>query len=273
VCVAADGATDGDAALGECLDQCPADPEKVAPGACGCGRVDEDLDGDAVAECPLAHWALDGNASDRVGGFDGDELNGVTYVPGRSGQAADLSADGGNKAHIRVASDAPDATTPGTLNPDSVSLSLWMRGTGSPATPFERGRPCLNYYGLRLVGTTLHGEFNPGTNWCSSMISVSAPIDTSAWQHIVFTVERSANRTQISLRLYVNGVLAASGDAPGSFPNDTGDQLRPLVMGRNYIEATGGTDSVQPFYGQLDDVRIYPGALSPSQAAGLYASY
>jgi hypothetical protein len=231
------------------------------------------VDGDTIAECPLAHWAFDGDASDRAGQFDGEELDGVTYVPGRTGQAVDLSTSVGAKPHVRVASDAPDSVTPGTLNPDSVSVALWMRGTASGGRPFERGRPCLNYYGLRLAGTTLYGELNSGTDWCASTVAVSAEIDTGTWQHIVLTVERSASQAQASLRLYVNGVLAASSDFSGAFPNDTPDQLRYVVMGRNYIDPEGGTTSIQPYYGQLDDVRIYAGALSPSQVAGLFARY
>ena len=39
---------------GVCLttvDQCPADADKIEPGACGCGRPDEDSDGDDSADC------------------------------------------------------------------------------------------------------------------------------------------------------------------------------------------------------------------------------
>ncbi len=39
-----DGTTD-------CSDGCPLDPNKAAPGACGCGILDTDTDGDAVPDC------------------------------------------------------------------------------------------------------------------------------------------------------------------------------------------------------------------------------
>ncbi len=41
---------DGDL-LGDACDGCPADPAKSAPGLCGCGVKDEDLDEDGVADC------------------------------------------------------------------------------------------------------------------------------------------------------------------------------------------------------------------------------
>ena len=32
-------------------DRCPDDPNKLAPGICGCGIPDDDSDGDGVADC------------------------------------------------------------------------------------------------------------------------------------------------------------------------------------------------------------------------------
>jgi hypothetical protein len=36
---------------GDCLDGCPNDPLKIAPGICGCGVADTDSDGDGTADC------------------------------------------------------------------------------------------------------------------------------------------------------------------------------------------------------------------------------
>ncbi len=49
-CGVADFDTDGDGVL-DCFDECPTDPEKTAPGGCGCGFLDIDSDGDQVADC------------------------------------------------------------------------------------------------------------------------------------------------------------------------------------------------------------------------------
>ena len=42
--------TDGDGAS-DCIDGCPNDPAKTAPGICGCGVADTDSDGDGTANC------------------------------------------------------------------------------------------------------------------------------------------------------------------------------------------------------------------------------
>lgn len=49
-CGNADTDSDGDGTA-DCVDGCPADATKTAPGACGCGVPDTDGDGDGVADC------------------------------------------------------------------------------------------------------------------------------------------------------------------------------------------------------------------------------
>jgi uncharacterized lipoprotein YddW (UPF0748 family) len=49
-CGASDADTDGDGTA-DCIDQCPSDPNKTAPGICGCGAADADMDMDGVPDC------------------------------------------------------------------------------------------------------------------------------------------------------------------------------------------------------------------------------
>jgi hypothetical protein len=49
-CGVADTDTDGDGTA-NCNDGCPNDPNKIAPGICGCGVADTDTDGDGTADC------------------------------------------------------------------------------------------------------------------------------------------------------------------------------------------------------------------------------
>jgi hypothetical protein len=254
-------------------DECPSDPEKTAPGVCGCGE--EDLIGETGAPfCLIAHWKFEGDARDEFERSHGEEMGAVTYVEGPSGLAVDLTRGTSKaKSHIRVATDAPDTVTPGLLNPDSVSLAMWIRGKAEFGRIFERGKPCMNHYGCRLEYSNLTCELNPNTEYCESIVKVSAAVDTERWQHVVFTVERSPDNTELRLRLYINGVLADSHAETGSFPNNTADQQRYLVMGRHYLNVNGGNSDLNPYYGQLDDVRIYNGPLTSKQAKALFKSY
>ncbi|MBS1582350.1 MAG: T9SS type A sorting domain-containing protein, partial [Bacteroidetes bacterium] len=49
-CGTADTDSDGDGTA-DCNDGCPNDPNKIAPGICGCGTADTDTDGDGTADC------------------------------------------------------------------------------------------------------------------------------------------------------------------------------------------------------------------------------
>jgi hypothetical protein len=49
-CGVSDVDTDGDGTP-DCIDGCPSDPNKIAPGQCGCGVSDVDTDGDGTADC------------------------------------------------------------------------------------------------------------------------------------------------------------------------------------------------------------------------------
>ena len=49
-CGVADTDTDGDGTP-DCNDNCPSDPNKTEPGICGCGTPDMDTDGDGTADC------------------------------------------------------------------------------------------------------------------------------------------------------------------------------------------------------------------------------
>lgn len=72
---------DGDGLPDDC-DGCPTDPLKSSPGSCGCGVLDQDADGDGLADC------VDGD-------LDGDGVaNGDDPAPGDRFRCRDQDADG-----------------------------------------------------------------------------------------------------------------------------------------------------------------------------------
>ena len=83
-CVGADADSDG---TPDCLDLCPADPQKVIPGICGCGELDTDSDLDGTPDC----------AEDCGGEADGTVVaSGISCGTGACGAIlGDITCEGG----------------------------------------------------------------------------------------------------------------------------------------------------------------------------------
>ena len=83
--VALDGDGDG---TPDCTDGCVSDPDKTAPGICGCGISDDDNDGDGVADCS------DACAGSGTTDEDGDGIcDGIDNCP-RVSNAGQADSDG-----------------------------------------------------------------------------------------------------------------------------------------------------------------------------------
>lgn len=83
-------------------DQCPGDPNKTAPGQCGCGTPDTDTDGDGVADCNDqcpglndAIYAVDPDGDGVLSCYDGCPNDGNKTSPGVCGCGVpDTDSDG-----------------------------------------------------------------------------------------------------------------------------------------------------------------------------------
>ena len=85
-------------ATAKVIDNCPSDPNKLNPGACGCGVVDLDTDKDGIADCNDTDDDGDGVADVD----DCDPLNAA--VGGKTTYYADLDGDGKGDPNMSVQS-------------------------------------------------------------------------------------------------------------------------------------------------------------------------
>ena len=100
-------------------------------------------------------------------------------------------------------------------------------------------------------------------NWVvgDGVLSVNAGFagfGLNQWHHAVGVVDRSANQ----IRLYIDGVLRSTASIAG-FGNLDGGGVTELIIGAS-------NSGSNPFYGLIDDVRIYNRALSPDEIKRLY---
>ncbi|MEJ7601184.1 MAG: MYXO-CTERM sorting domain-containing protein, partial [Kofleriaceae bacterium] len=116
-CGVVDDPTDGDGdGTADCSDGCPLDPDKAAPGTCGCGVVESDGDGDA-----------DGDADGVIDCFDQCPWSAHKSEPGVCGCGAeDLDTDGDGSVDCPVPA-PPEPTTAGCQASSGGSLAIgWL---------------------------------------------------------------------------------------------------------------------------------------------------
>ena len=165
-------------------------------------------------------------------------------------------------AKLGVSALTVDGTTDGVVtvsgllgNPASVTLAAWFKRSAFPTAEGDL-LSIGNFVILRNSATAVLGRFYNGSTQVTTSASFAS--GTTAWQHVVYTFTPGAQR------LYLNGLLAASGSAGGAI-SYTGVGTNTVLGGHG----AGSTDF--RFQGSLDDVRVYSRALTASDVAGLYA--
>ena len=204
-------------------------------------------------------WHLDGNSLDSSGHGNNGTDTAVTYgiAYGKFGQGASFN---GSNSTISLSSSA----SPTGSNPRTISAWIYYKGT---ASGYEL------VYGAGGTGTT-HGSFNinivnDGSNneqvylqlWYDDQFTVNFPTGyfNNSWHNIVVTY---SGGTTANLCIYVDGVAPAWGSGGHNIVTPS------TVSTTNYI---GGPTNGY-FNGYIDDVSIYPVALSAAEIAQMYVA-
>jgi hypothetical protein len=211
--------SDGDG-VADSADSCPADPAKIAPGACGCGAVDADPDGDGVASCVDTDDDNDGivDAIDRNKTTGADEStvasndyrkdattfgsvtrNGwtVTLADGANGIDATLSGAGSAPALIsacdgrakQIVLDAAGESARWHCENSSIVVDAL---TASSKIQVEKLYTTGQSSGWKVVGTLSTGQYlktgSPWTNGDSGGIPVTI-VDSNGTEVGSFTLD------------------------------------------------------------------------------------
>jgi len=190
----------------------------------------------------VAHYALDGNANDSSGnGYDGTEIDGVSYVAGIDGQGVQLD---GLYDYIDFGTPAgwPAGLEPRTMTGWGLTETIdaswrWMAAYGTGATSQAM---FIGLNGPDLYGGG-HGDDVMLTNFWT----------VGEWHHIGLTYDG------ITARLYADGVEVAA--EPKNWN---------LVPDRAHI-GRQVSDQIEFWMGVVDEVRLYNQALSAGEIAWL----
>ncbi|MEM0897586.1 MAG: PQQ-dependent sugar dehydrogenase [Verrucomicrobiota bacterium] len=191
-------------------------------------------------------WTFDNTAGT---GTWRDTANAPTYATGQVNQA--LTFDGSDDAVDLGPLDAASGT--------GLTITLWFRADDfgiSDARFLSKadGQFDQDHYWMisTLNGSQLRLRLRAGGN-TTTLISPSGTLSTGTWTHV------TARYDGATMKLFKDGVEVASTAKTGVLDtNGTVD----AAIGNQPTTASGGS---RPFDGLIDDVRIYPRALSESE--------
>lgn len=197
---------------------------------------------------PAAIYKLEGNAQDASGnGNHGAVAGGIAYTTGKVDAQAGQFNGTGNSVLI-----------PSSLVND-FSIAYWIKTTATGAAgQWWSGlgivdgevSGAVNDFGTSLLGNK--AAFGVGN--ADTTISSTTAINDGAWHHVTAT----RTGTTGAMNLYVDGALQATATGPA------GPRTAPPALRIGGMQAGYGY-----FPGSLDDVRLYPYAMTPGQALAL----
>src|SRR5438552_199824 len=208
-----------------------------------------------LADHPSGFWRVgDPAGSATAADASGNGLVGAVDPGVALGQAGALSGDtaatfNGSGATITV------AASPRLELTSAVSVEAWVRPTaaGQNGGIFEKtvnGWVNSQYMLFLEAGVA---KFRVRTA-SGALLPVNGPtLPLNTWTHLVGTLDGT------TLRLYVNGALAASATAQGPLASGSG----PAFIGRL-------GQHLYPFQGSLDEVAVFPVALSADRVRNHY---
>ncbi len=192
-----------------------------------------------------ALYQLNGNANDTCGSYNGTVNGGVTFATGKYGQAALFS--GSNSEWIETAS------PPLNFGTSNYTVSLWVNTTNIAAN-----QAMINLYdgaGMMLNIVQPNGYVRLYHDGGTAVNILTSAITENEWYHVCVTMDHSA-----AAKIYINANLENT---------KTGSNLGTDPGGTFYI---GNEPAHSSYYmqGMIDQVRIFPSALSASQVTDLY---
>jgi len=205
----------------------------------------------------LAVYKFEDNANDVTGDYNGTASN-VSYVTGKFNKAADFN---GTNSKITFSTSFSQQT--------SFTVSFWMKSSqyNDDHTIFQfEGDSNVNSNRIGLASSgTKFGIFPNNTTSGAGFTAMSASDSSSlydgSYHHVALVVDGTSNT---SAKIYIDGVSKAL---------TTGESYTTTMrMTGNMRIGTRKDDDSNGFYdGEIDQLRIYNGAVSDIGVAALYA--
>ena len=217
----------------------------------------------------LGEWNFNDGTTGTATLFDNATAVNGTYVEGVSGTGLQLSTVGGaEKLWLSI----PYSTF--GKNKDSFTLSMWYNAAGHNTsgenselfTLYNSSAEKFLFYGAHYDGNS--NGFTMKWDGTYGYANVIGSYKENEWVHIVFCVDNVEGKSKVTA--YINGA-AVEVDQGGEWANSLMSQMGMdtfTIGGKNPYK--GGATPNCLFYGSVDEVKLYAGALSADQAKAIY---
>ena len=197
-----------------------------------------------------ACYPFSGNAADASGNGNNGSVTNATLTTERSGNSNDAYLFNGSNTEITV----PHAAALSYSKNSTFSISVWFNAASASNFSSVVSKSEQSDTSGYVIGFDNTGKFRFVSNLLYEVKTASA-VTLNAWQHVVVTYN-----TNNQVRIYLNGVLSATGTVPNLNANSY-----DLKFGRLYAITSGWF-----FNGKIDDIRFYNRTLTATEVNQLY---
>jgi large repetitive protein len=212
-----------------------------------------------IADSPSLYWRLDEPSGDTANDLSGNGNNGLYGSADALGVPGAIT-DGSSPADTAISMNGTDSAVmvaqSASPSPTSFSLEAWFKtttpagkilGFGDSSSPTGSGSYDKHLY-FNSDGSLNFGVWNGEEDLVSAPPSLN--LADGSWHHVVATQDSSG------MKLYVDGNLVGSNDVTTS----------QSYTGYWHVGGDSGwSDDGNDFTGSIDEVAIYPYALSAAQ--------
>ena len=198
-------------------------------------------------------WRGEDNGVDTAGGLSATLTSGMTYTPGKVGQAFGFNG-APSTAYISVP-DNPKLN----FGTSEFSLAVWLKTTDSgfrKRIMAKRSSGAVTWYSLALDYGKVTLEIT-----ADDVITSSVSVADGRWHHVAFTRDPAGSSPRY-YHLYINGV-------ENKLLGDSGlnlDNTGPLEIGKWYNENLYTTI----FTGAMDELQLFNRALTSAEVQSIY---
>lgn len=213
-----------------------------------------------LADTPKGYWRLGETSGTSAADTSGANNNG-TYTGSPTLGVGGVIAGDTNTAATFVGTTQYVAATPS--NPSSMSAPYTVEAWVKPNT--AANGTTLGIFGTRfggaqsfdmklMNGNKIHGDIGTGSAWLTTAADANFTYAAGVPIHIAYSV------TTTDYTIYANGVQVATGTFSGT----------PLLYNSTHTIRIGNSASTEGFNGTIDEVAVYPDALSHDRVKAHY---